>query len=551
MDVMDTGEARDLFACLGAVVSSDNDASLFRVSALPQFAIDPEKLRAGIRALPRELEHGRVASVLGQIEGGAEVLNALQKVRDGIARTSAKSRAALEIIIRQFGFQRSSPVVEAILEFVGQWEAKPVVRTKEVAELLEYLEYFREARGTIPMATPERDAVRLMTAHAAKGLEFNHVFILRANSNSFPANYKESLVEFPRELRDADSVAPQDDKTLHDEEERRLFYVAMTRARDSLAIYAKRGTGQDPTPPGYLRGLLKDSTLRDCLRQRGARGFQTDLFAQAAPAPTPLARWIDLPPALDLSVKLSASAAQTYETCPLQFKLEREWKIPGEVPAAMQYGASMHRVLRTYYDSVRFNRTMSDEAVVGLFRSDLQNAHIQDPYQHDLYETQGIAQLKEFLTACRKAALPEVLHTEEFFEVKLGETTVVGRIDRVDKLPSGEIVITDYKTGKPQSQEDADESLQLSIYALAAREKWCYRADHLVFHNLEENSFVVTRRSEAQLQEAELKVEDVAAKIAAGDFDPTPGFHCGFCAYRTLCPATEKRLGSISTAKSN
>jgi len=549
MDVMDTGAARDLFACLGAVVSANDDASLFRVAALPQFAVDPEKLRAGIRALPREPEHGGVASVLGQIEGGAAVLSTLQEVRDEIARTSAKSRAALEIIIRKFAFERTSPVVEAILEFVVQWEAKPIVRTKEVAELLEYLGYFREARGAIPMATPERDAVRLMTAHAAKGLEFNHVFILRANSSSFPASYKESLVEFPRELRDVDSVAPQDDKTLYDEEERRLFYVAMTRARDSLAIYAKRGKGQDPTPAGYLRSLLKDSTLRDSLRQRSARGFQTDLFAQAAPAAaTRLAQWVELPPALDLSVKLSASAAQTYETCPLQFKLDREWKIPGEVPAAMQYGASMHRVLRAYYDSVRFHRTMSDAAVVELFRSDLQSARIHDSYQHDLYETQGIAQLKEFLAACRKKAVPDVLHTEEFFEVKLGDTTVVGRIDRVDKLPSGEIAITDYKTGKPQSQEDADESLQLSIYALAAREKWGYGADHLVFHNLEENSFVVTRRTEAQLQEARLKVEEVATKIAAGDFEPKTGFHCGFCAYRTLCPATEKQLYSISGA---
>ena len=51
----------------------------------------------------------------------------------------------------------------------------------------------------------------------------------------------------------------------------------------------------------------------------------------------------------------------------------------------------------------------------------------------------------------------------------------------MDELADGRVVITDYKTGKPQSQEDADESLQLSIYAIAAQEKWGYRADHLVF----------------------------------------------------------------------
>ncbi|HYA23969.1 MAG TPA: ATP-dependent DNA helicase [Terriglobales bacterium] len=549
MDVMDTGEARDLFACLGAVVSANDDASLLRVAARPQFAIDPEKLRAGIRALPQDQEHGGVAAVLGQIEGGGSVLNALQEVRNEIARASAKSRATLEIIIRKFIFSGASPVVAAIREFVSQWEAKSLVRTKELAELLEYLEYFREARGAISMTTPDGDAVRLLTAHAAKGLEFNHVFILRGNSNSFPASYKESLVDFPRELRDPDSVGPQDDKTLHDQEERRLFYVAMTRARDSLTVYAKRGTGHDATPPGYLRDLLKDSSLHDHLLHRPARGFQTDLFAQAAPALPILSQWVALPPASDLSTRLSASAVQTYETCPLQFKLDREWKIPGEVPAAMQYGASMHRVLRTYYDSVRFGRTMDDNDLLEFFRTDLRAARIQDSYQRDLYENQGIAQLREFLAACRKQAPPQVLHTEEFFEIRLGSTKVVGRIDRVDKLSDGQIAITDYKTGKPQSQEDADESLQLSIYALAAREKWDYRAGHLVFCNLEDNTSVVTKRSDVQLEEAKLKVGDVAAKIAAGDFEPKRGFHCGFCAYRNLCPATEKRLYSIASAK--
>ncbi len=86
-----------------------------------------------------------------------------------------------------------------------------------------------------------------------------------------------------------------------------------------------------------------------------------------------------------------------------------------------------------------------------------------------------------------------MLHTEEYFDVKVGDIKVVGRIDRIDETAGGGVVITDYKTGKAQSQEDSDESLQLSIYALAAREKWGYRADHLVLYNLEGNSPVVTQ----------------------------------------------------------
>ena len=79
---------------------------------------------------------------------------------------------------------------------------------------------------------------------------------------------------------------------------------------------------------------------------------------------------------------------------------------------------------------------------------------------------------------------------------------------------------------------------------MAAREKWGYESERLVFYNLEENSAVATVRDRLQLEGARAKVEDVANQIAAGNFDPTPGYHCRFCSYRNLCPATEKPLHS-------
>jgi len=260
-----------------------------------------------------------------------------------------------------------------------------------------------------------------------------------------------------------------------------------------------------------------------------------------------LSAWVGMPPASDLAGTLSASAIDNYKLCPLRFKLDRDWRIPGEVSGALQYGASMHRVLRTYYDSIKAGRPKSQEEILQLFRDDLRSEAIADPYQHDLYEAQGLAQLREFVAAAEGDAA-EVLHTEEYFNIKIGMTTLVGRIDRMDRVGEGQVVIVDYKTGKPKSQEDADESLQLSLYALAAREKWGYVPERLAFHNLDGNTMISTARSAIQLEEAQIEVEKIAAKIADGKFEPKVGYHCNSCAYRGICPRTEKRVPEIAIA---
>jgi len=552
MDISDTPEARDLFACLNAVVSSGDDVSLFRVAALPLFRVDPEQLRQVMRSIARDNREGQVVplfAALDRVDGGAEVLAALRRTREEIRRREAKARAALDVIVKQFELDVTSPILQAALHFVDEWEKKKVNKTTELEELVDYLALFREAGGVIPLEAQEiENAVRLMTVHGAKGLEFPHVFILRANANSFPCSYRETVVAFPKELRDPDSVTEADDPTLHKEEERRLFYVAMTRARDSLHIYSKQGKGKlNKNPDGYMRELIEDKSLAPWLTTIPARGTQTslDIFAEASlayPAESQTNVWFELPVLAGLHTRLSASAVDTYERCGLQFKLDRDWRLSAKPAAAMQYGAAIHRILKTYFDSVNLGRAKTDDELIDLFRLDLAEAKIQEPYQHELYENQGVAQLREFLAAARTLPLAQVLHTEQSFEIRVGPTSVVGRIDRIDRRPNGSVAIIDYKTGKARDQENADESLQLSLYAIAAKEKWGYTVGALIFYNLEENVAVATTRNEAQLLGARSRVEAAAQGIADGKFVAKPGMHCNFCAYRSLCPEKEKRI---------
>jgi RecB family exonuclease len=230
----------------------------------------------------------------------------------------------------------------------------------------------------------------------------------------------------------------------------------------------------------------------------------------------------------------------------LQFKFEREWKLSRQLHAAVQYGAAMHRVLRTYYDSLRLGRTKPDEELLQLFTDDLASTGIQDAYQRGLYLKQGLEQLKEFLAGTRSAPRAEVLHTEEWFDVEIAGTKISGRIDRIDRAADGSVVIVDYKTGKARSQDDADDSLQLSIYAMAAHQKWGYGVSELAFHNLEGNVPVVSKRTEFQLEQARERVLAVVRNIADGNFKPKPDFYCNFCTFRGLCPAREKRTPNVA-----
>jgi ATP-dependent DNA helicase UvrD/PcrA len=543
LDVLDTPDVRDVLACLTAAVSPKDAASLFRVAALPQFGIDGIELRAAMRAVRRQdLDLGMV---IGKLSGGAALLGSVNAAHREIEKDGVRAIDAAQLAIRHFDLPRST-LVGAFCKFVEAWQTRPIAETGSPAEFLEYLDYFVQARGAIPLARNADDAVQLLTAHAAKGLEFQHVAVIRGSSVSFPTAYREPLVAFPPELRRSDTAAT-DDKTLHEEEERRLFYVAMTRAKDTLAIYANQGQSKkDPKPTKFLREFMVNPVYRKFWSTRPAAAVQDELFAgeeqeRIALQQSNVAAWLLMEPSANFVSGLSASAIEIYEGCPLRFKLEREWNLPRDVSASLHYGAAMHGVLRTFYDAHRFEREIGDDELLEQFRAALASAGIADRYQYELYLRQGMEQLRQFFESARSAGT-EVVDTECRFELKVGTAKVTGRVDRIDGSGPDTVAIVDYKTGKPRSQEDADDSLQLSLYALAAKEVWGKKADRLIFHNLESNTPIVTTRSDAELEAAKARVQKAADGIARGDFPPNPKYHCSYCPYRNLCPATEKVL---------
>ena len=138
-----------------------------------------------------------------------------------------------------------------------------------------------------------------------------------------------------------------------------------------------------------------------------------------------------------------------------------------------------------------------------------------------------------------------VLHEELDFELPLdpgdGAPTVLvhGSIDRIDRLPSGGIEVIDYKTGRPSSQKGVDESLQLSIYALACRDALGLGTpERVTLYFTESSTRMSTARTDEQLDQARADVLALATRIRSGDFAATPSSRtCGWCDFRAMCPA--------------
>jgi ATP-dependent exoDNAse (exonuclease V) beta subunit len=451
-------------------------------------------------------------------------------------------------------------------DFCIGWCGKPtqIAGKCTLGEFLEYLEFFQEAEGVlcedgedddVAEALGPRDvsgeelsnAVQMMTIHGAKGLEFQHVFVLRIVTSSLPRTYREPLVEFPQALRSPDTVPESDPKSLFNEEERRLFYVAITRAKDHLHLYGKAGPGKDLVPSKFLRDLTKKqkAELAGAVEHRVLQTplILSRLHAAAEPLPV-LAQWLQLPPRPDARLcDLSASAIEQYKRCPLAYKLGRDWNIPEAPMAHMQFGSAMHLALKAYFDSVSVGRPLGEDAVVACFLDEFGKAKIEEQLQRDLYEKKGREELVRLLSS--ELATPEgkILESERRFKIQVGDAAVVGRMDRLDHLAGDEVAIVDYKTGRAKSQQDADDSLQLSIYALAAK-RLGMKPGPLVFINLDNGVAVASQRSAEQIIATENQIIAVAQKIAGGEFAPKPDKLCRNCSYFSICPAQEVKIAN-------
>jgi DNA helicase-2/ATP-dependent DNA helicase PcrA len=567
LSILDHTLVKDVLAYLRLIATPFDDISCARVLAAPAWSLEPgdlvrlaEPARKGKRALYDMLQapQGQLAFDSSHASLGRLVEFASEQ------RKTLRRRTAREILddllewleLAQRASAQDRKYVTRLSEFVKEWEPKG--ETRGLPEFVEYLDYYSQAGGTISLEDDfPGDAVQLMTVHGAKGLEFPQVFLLRINNKKFPAIERHRVFEFPAALMKEGEPAEQ----FHIQEERRLFYVALTRAENRLTLTTL--TEKKGKIPVFIEDLLMDPAIkrRDVhqlspklpevppgAKKESSGAADPQLFPASAKPPkifSRIADWaLEFHPPTPEPLTLSPSAVSGYRSCPQQYLFSRSWSLKEGPKAVLSFGSVMHTTIKRFVDQLRKGVKLPFDEVARIFETEWSSAGFEDDYQEKGYKQDGLEQLRAFHAAMLEAP-PQILEQEKSFELPLeNNVTIIGRMDQVNSLGRKDVEIIDYKTGKPKKDADAKKDLQLSLYALAAKEIFEWNPIRLVFHYLQNNQIQVTTRDAKQLDEAQKIVLEAAADIRAGQFPPNPGFVCRSCAYKPICPAHEEALGS-------
>jgi DNA helicase-2/ATP-dependent DNA helicase PcrA len=577
LSILEHPLVRDVLAYLRLIVRPYDDIACARVLAAPAWHMEPPDL---VRLAERtRKKRGRfLYDALHSPQSDLPFNPSPQALADlfefvETQRKSLRKRSAREIVcdlvewlgIPQLASASDRRYVSQLQQFLKDWEPKG--DTRSLPEFLEYLDYFEQANGIVCLdeGAPD-DAVQLMTVHSAKGLEFPHVFLLRVNSGCFPPWPRRPLFEFPATLMKEELPAGD----FHIQEERRLFYVALTRAERKLTITTTTAGERKGKIPTFIEDILMEPKIkrhdvlqiapkpqpREVLSAASGDGQYADasLFSAGVDRPrifSRIADWAETfhPPSAE-PLTLSASAIDNHRKCPQQYLFSRLWSLKEGPRATLSFGAVMHTAIKRLIDQLRRGVQLPFEEVARIYETEWISAGFEDEYQESEYKKDGIEQLRIFHAALL-AAPPEVLEQEKAFELPLENSVIVnGRIDQINYLGQTSalghknVEIIDYKTGTPRKDVDAKKDLQLSIYALAAREILELNPVRLAFHYLQDNAVQVTMRDKKQLDQAQKIVQETAADIRAGEFSPRRGFVCRGCAYRPICPAHEEPLSA-------
>ncbi len=556
-------EIKDLIAYLKVLYNFEDSASLYRVLTMKIFDLEGIEIAALINLSKKRnytlFETLQKTDEIYLKEKTKEKLNIIYKMIKKHIRLVPKESAG-QIL---YYFLEDSGLIKKIINYKTTSDEKVAkniakffdkLKTYEtehnsatVFDIVDWIELSMQMGESPPAEVSdwtENNAVNILTAHSSKGLEFPIVFIVNLVAQRFPTRERTEKIPIPQKL--IKEILPAGD--YHLEEERRLFYVAMTRARDLLFFTAanfyagaKRERKISPFVYEALGPEFSESERARLLDKRG-EGEQLQLS---------LLKWSSNGNKQEEKKSsritpvnyLSYSQIQTFKICPLHYKLKYILKIPTPQTSAQSFGTSIHAVLRDFYQSWINKSKLEIDNLDELFKKNwINEGYYSKEHERKALEKAKLIAVNYLKNNFSKKNLPVAL--EYPFSFNLGEIKMGGRIDRIDKVTDGKIEIIDYKTGENvPSQKDIEKDLQLTFYALAAtgvKDKILDRKPEdilLSLYYLEKEIKITTTRTKEELEKAKEELLKIAEEISKSDFLCSRSLFCKNCEYKMLCQA--------------
>lgn len=531
-------EIKDLIAVLRVLANPYDNVAFLRVLKMETFSISMAEILDILTKNGNENIYDILKNLEATLPGIGDGKQNVYELISALIEYSKKEPVGLVIneFLNKSGYLNSLvkrerfEELENINEFakqVGRFERETADST--VRDFVSYLNLLEEAYATF--GGPEfedRNSVQVLTVHGSKGLEFDYVFVVNMVKQRFPSNRRSEPFEVPEKL--TKEIYPEGD--FHLEEERRLFYVAITRARKQLFLtYSDTYEGNKKwSVSPFVEEILEENSERACRVEHPAAD---DAIKRLREFKKPGKSIFELPEFK--GTRLSYSQLDTFKMCPLKYNYRYLMKVPTAQAHAANFGNSVHKTLNDFYLALKQGQKVDLEFIQKLYEKNWIPYGYESKDHEMTRKTTGWEILKNYY---EKNGDPWVIPAflEQPFNIKIAEHWFMGRIDRIDKLADGTYEVIDYKTGAVKESKEVDKDMQLSLYALACRDVLRLPVSKLSLYYLEDNQKISTTRDEKKLKALMEDVQGLIEQVKTSDFSPTPGFHCQFCDYKLICP---------------
>ena len=576
-------EIQDIIAFMKVLIDSSDEISMYRLLAMPIWNLSPREYM-DVNRLAREekislfeeleklwnvklgeeklediavIENNLVEKIFNA-QGIAGITNLLIIMNDSILKV--KDARSLTEILYEFvklsgyldSFVKENTAeslfavsnIQKFFESVRKYE-KDNPNTN-IYEYIDYLNYCIEV-GESPLVDQlemeDFNAVNIMTVHGAKGLEYPVVFLTNLVAQRFPSRNMSDAIPMPEDLVKEVLDKKMSQEESHLQEERRLFYVGATRAKEKLYLSAASFYGDAKTkkkPSIFLYEILDRDVAEEFVEEK--KFMDIDSFEGKEDTSITGA---DV--RIQVVKNFSYSQLDTYEVCPRKYEYAYILKVPQKPNAALSFGITVHNTLNNFYSLHKKAQEgiegiveyPSEKEMVELYEKNWVRGGYDSKKHEGLRKKQGEEILRKYYQNIYSKD-ERILNLEENFTVHTAEYSFGGKVDRIDLVEeiSGvkQVRIVDYKTGKVKKEAEIKNDLQLPLYAIFVEQKLGYKVIGARYIFLEEGVCIDVDLSEKRREKSRERMVELVSKIQSKEFTADPdSFKCSMCDYKSVC----------------